>query len=340
MKGNVLLVLFAVLATFLISGNAVADELWLQNGDRITGKVVSLKEGVLVYKTSYAGKLSIQWEEVAKLETDEPVKVILGDEMAAKGIVTAGKRGKLILKTEKVAEPLTMELADVKSINPGPSHKMNLRINFGLNISDGNTDSQNIYGDGEFLTRTDKHRYTIGALYRRSEEESIETEDRKLGYMKYDYFFSKKWYGYSNATAEEDEFRDLDLKASLGIGAGYQFVESDRTSLSLEGGLSYVDENHIVAEDDNYAAGRWGLRFDHDILPESLQYFLYHTGLQSVEDSEDLSLYTQTGFRIPFYKNMNLSAQFNWDYDKDPPPGIEKNDYLYMLTLGYQWADF
>jgi hypothetical protein len=81
--------------------------------------------------------------------------------------------------------------------------------------------------------------------------------------LKYDHFFTKKWYGYSNATAEQDEFKDLDLRATLGVGAGYQFIESDPTNLSLEGGLSYVNENYIIAEDNSFAAGRWALNFDH-----------------------------------------------------------------------------
>jgi putative salt-induced outer membrane protein YdiY len=156
--------------------------------------------------------------------------------------------------------------------------------------------------------------------------------------MKYDHFFTKKWYGYANTTAEQDEFKDLDLRYTLGIGSGYQFLESERTNLSFELGLSYVNEDYIVAQDNSFAAGRWGLRFDHFILPKSLQYFLYHTGLQSIEDSEDLILFTSTGFRIPFYKNLNVTAQMNWEYDKSPSPGKEKSDYAYIFTLGYQWA--
>jgi putative salt-induced outer membrane protein YdiY len=232
-----------------------------------------------------------------------------------------------------------VNLANVKTINPRPPLRMDLRINFGLNITDGNTNTQNIYGEGEFVARTDKNRYTIGAIYSRSEDENVKTEDSAIGYMKYDHFFTKKWYGYANATAEKDEFKDLDLRTSLGIGAGYQFIESERTNLSLELGPSYVNEDYIVAEDNSYIAGRWGLKFEYYILPKSLQYFLYHTGWQSLEESEDLTLYTQTGFRIPLYKRLNLTAQFNWEYDKSPSPGKEKNDYTYILTIGYLWSN-
>ena len=339
MKGKGMVILFAVLLVFLTNGVAAADEVWLKNGDHLTGKVLSLEGGTLVFKTAYAGDLSIQWEEVANLKTDEPVKVVLGDETMAQGPVTPGDSGKVKVKAEQVAEPVTVDLANVKTINPRPPLRIDLRINFGLNISDGNTNTQNIYGEGEFVARTDRNRYTIGALYKRSEEDNVKTADRSLGYMKYDHFFTKKWYGYANAAAEKDEFKDLDLRTTLGIGVGYQVIESERTNLSFEVGPSYVNDDYIVAEDDSYAAARWAVRFDYYILPKSLQYFLYHTGLQSLEESDDLILYTQTGFRIPVYKSLNLTAQFNWEYDKSPSPDKEKNDYTYIFTVGYLWSN-
>jgi len=60
-------------------------------------------------------------------------------------------------------------------------------------------------------------------------------------------------------------------------------------------------------------------------------------GLQSVEDSDDLILFTQTGLSDPFYKNLNITAQFNWEYDKNPSPGKKESDYTYLFTLGYLW---
>jgi len=338
MKGKGVSIILGVLFVFLAWGQAAADEVWLKNGDRLTGKVVSLDGGTLVFKTSYAGDLSIQWGEVVNLKTDEPIKVVLDDETTAEGSISPGDSGKVKVKPEQVAEPVTVDLANVKTINPKPPLRTNLRANVGFSMTDGNTDTQDIYADAEFMARNLQNRYTIGGLYKRSEDEDVKTEDKAFGYMKYDHFFTKKWYGYANATAEQDEFQDLDLRSTLGVGAGYQFFESERTNLSLEGGISYVDENFEVAEDNSFAAGRWGLRFDHYLLPKSLQYFLHHTGLQGLEDSDDLILLTQTGFRVPFYKNLNVTAQVNWDYDKSPSPGKKENDYTYIFSVGYQWA--
>jgi putative salt-induced outer membrane protein YdiY len=341
MKGKGIVILSAAVFLFLSFGRVFADEVWLKNGDRLTGRVVSLEEGALLFSTTYAGDISIKWEEVVNLKTEEPIRIVLTDETMVQGPVLPGEGGSVSLRAEKLAEPVTTDLANVKIINPKPPKpplSTTFRVNLGASFATGNTDKEDIYADGEFVARTDHNRYTIGGLYRRAESDNFKTEDKTLGYMKYDHFFTKKWYAYANASAERDEFKDLDLRYTLGVGAGYQFIESERTSLSLEGGVSYVNENYIIADDNGFAAGRWGLRFDHFLLPKSLQYFLYHTGLQSFEDSEDLILFTQTGFRVPFYKNLNFTAQMNWEYDKSPSPGKKESDYIYIFSIGYQWA--
>jgi putative salt-induced outer membrane protein YdiY len=341
MKSRGILIVLTSFFVLLIFGRGFADEVRLKNGDHLTGKVISLENGILLFSTTYAGDIPIKWEDVANLKTEEPIKIVLMDDTMVQGLVLPGEGGKITVEAEKFTEPVTTDLAAVTIINPKPPKPpltTALRINVGASFASGNTDKEDVYADGEFVARTTRNRFTIGGLYRRAESENLKTEDKTLGYMKYDHFFTEKWYAYANTSAERDEFKDLDLRYTLGAGAGYQFFESTRTNLSVEGGVSYVNESYIVAEDNSFTAGRWGLRFDHFLLPDSLQYFLSHTGLQSLEDSDDLVLFTQTGFRVPFYKNLNFTAQMNWDYDKSPAPGKKESDYTYILSIGYQWA--
>jgi putative salt-induced outer membrane protein YdiY len=299
-----------------------------------------LEKSHLVFNTPYAGEISVKWEDVVNLKTDAPVKVMMDANTVIEGIISPGEAGQVTVKAADIQDPIAIEIARLKVINPKPPEpalKTNVRANFGASFTSGNTETENIYGDGELVARTEINRYTLGAIYKRSESDEVETADSLLAYMKYDHFLTKKWFFYANATGEKDKFKDLDFRTSAGVGSGYQFLETDRTRLSLEAGLSYVSEDFITAEDADYAAGRWGLRFEHFLLEKSLQFFHHNTGLQSLENSDDLVIYTQTGFRVPLYKNLNTSIQFNYDYDKSPAPGTKKEDKAVIVTLGYQW---
>ena len=60
------------------SRSAVADELELSNGDRITGQVMSLISGMLAFQTPN-GQLNVPWTNVTGLAVPEPVFVTVWD---------------------------------------------------------------------------------------------------------------------------------------------------------------------------------------------------------------------------------------------------------------------
>ncbi len=331
---------FLVTGILLLSlqcDNAKADEVLLNNGDRLSGKIIKMEGGSLTLETSYAGKLSIKWKEVKAIKTEQPIKVILSDESAFSGTVKPGESGLMEVKPKEVTSPVTFKIDQVKVINPGPEVKLSGNINLGAVTSKGNTDNQNIHADAKLVVRSKKSRFTVGGWYDRTEEKGEKTADSTIVYMNYNYFISKKWYFLLNAAGEKDEFKDLDLRTTGGVGVGYQFFESDLTNLSFETGINYVNEDFIVAEDNNFVAGRWNLNFDRFFFSKRLQFFHYHTGLISLEDTEDLTIWSQTGVRLPITDHFNSTLQVNLDWDKSPSPGRKKTDTTYIITLGYLW---
>jgi len=98
------------------------------------------------------------------------------------------------LKAEQVAESVTVDLARQDDQSQA-ALRTNLRANAGFSMTAGNTDTQDIYTDAEFMARSLQNRYTMGGFYKRSEDDNVKTEYKGLGYLKYDHFFTKKWYG-------------------------------------------------------------------------------------------------------------------------------------------------
>ncbi|MCK4951735.1 MAG: DUF481 domain-containing protein, partial [Gammaproteobacteria bacterium] len=146
-----------------------------------------------------------------------------------------------------------------------------------------------------------------------------------------------KWYLYTNGTFKEDKFKDLDLRSSIGLGAGYQYYESDPLNLLLEAGLNYVNEDFIAANDDDYMAFRWGLKYDQKFFKDWIKAFHEHEGLQGIEDKEDLIISSKTGLRFFFIKNVEATGQLNADWENSPAPGTKRTDLTYLLTFGYHW---
>ena len=79
-----------------------------------------MEDDKLILKTSYAGEISILWQEAAAIETGTPIEVVLADKTSLKGIPLSSEKGKMRLKLSKIVETVSFDLTEVQSINPNP----------------------------------------------------------------------------------------------------------------------------------------------------------------------------------------------------------------------------
>ena len=56
-----------------------ADQVTLKNGDRVTGKILKKDGASLAFKSSVFGEVTIPWEKVEQVTSDEDVTVVLPD---------------------------------------------------------------------------------------------------------------------------------------------------------------------------------------------------------------------------------------------------------------------
>ncbi len=331
--------LLVVVGTMGGMQTVMADVVEMKNGDRITGKVVSKTTDALKVDTVY-GELNLKWDEVARLSTDRPAQIMLDDKTLLEGTLTAVDAGTLKIESALIRESAAIDLSRVTYINPPPELvgqrlKLSARMNMGAARQTGNTETETLHLDGEAVARSAVNRYTVGGIHNRSKDSGTETASNSTGYMKYDHFFGEKWFVYMNGILTKDKFKDLNLRTALGPGVGYQMFESKRTNLALEGGINYVNEDFIVAEDNDYAAARWALNFDHYLIAERLQFFHFHELFLGLQDRDDMLLRTQTGLRVPLFSGLTGTLQFNYDWDRSPAVGAQKSDKGYLFSLGY-----
>jgi hypothetical protein len=151
-------------ATFLISvlvlifsTAAWADDIYLKNGNHLSGKLLSLGNGQLILETEFAGKLTIDWNHVESLQVEEPVTVVLKDGSVLKGTMKpSAPVGQMALSASSISEPTVIELARVSAINPPeePAVKLSGIANLGYNKASGNTDTETVHGDAELVARS------------------------------------------------------------------------------------------------------------------------------------------------------------------------------------------
>ena len=152
-----------------------------------------------------------------------------------------------------------------------------------------------------------------------------------------DWFVSKTRFIYGRTALERDRFRDLDMRFATGSGYGLQLIENDQTGLSVQGGVDFVRENHVDADDQSYPALGWGVRYRHWLIGRSAEFFHQQDGYINVRDSRDVTMRMRTGFRLPIIERLSAQVQGVVDWEGVPAEGKKSTDLSLQFGVRYEW---
>lgn len=336
LPGNILTLILAMACAPLL-----ADEVVLKDGSRLLGEVVRQKDGVLEFKTGFAGVISVQWDQVSELTADKPFDVYLDSkEVLPATAIRIGASGATIEPAGVAARQIPA--AGLVSINPeawerGDGYKLSGLVNAGLEFQKGNSDQEKLALDGAMKLRRQHDRFNVAGQYQKDKSNSVTTAKNWFLRNKYDYFVTDKRYWGGSLNFEHDRYADLQLRTALGPHIGYQFFESRQMNLSADVALMYVMDKYYVAPDDEYAALGWNIDFDRMLLSDRIQFYHKQSGLFELGDAENVTVDTWTGFRFPLVAGILASIEAQVAYDGGAPSGIDKVDTIYRAKLGYQW---
>ncbi len=290
--------------------------------------------------TEYGDEMSIKKDFIATMETDDPVTLKLKDNSFYRGKLSASHNGSVFLKAYDIDEILLINVDQISEINP-PLAERGLKISGNANVggvkTTGNSDKQSFHADTEVVARGEKNRGSIGFHYNQGADDGKESENNTRINLKFDRFLDNKWYSYAAVDFTKDRFQDLDLRTSFGGGAGYQFIETDFTHISIEAGPTFVNEEFIEGESRDFISGRWAFKLKFFVFDKKYEFFHDHEGLFSSEEISDVLFRAHTGVRFPLLNKFNLSAQVDTDYDNKPSHGNQKADTRYIVGLGYSF---
>jgi putative salt-induced outer membrane protein YdiY len=331
----------SVVLVAMLVGPVFADQVEMKNGDRITGVIVMVEEGSLIINTSYAGQITIKWVEVSMLITDSTATVVLRDERSFEGTTKPSDDGKLELKVEETGEAITIALSDIKAINPeppAPTRKVEVYANIGVETDRGNTVKDQFDVNGQFLIRRDEHRVKLGADIEYDVTFNDVTKNKGLSYLEYNYLLTEQKYVFGRSLVSWDEFKDLRRRHTFDAGAGYQFLETPLTSLFAAAGLSRVEERYTdPGGEQDFPAFTWTLDYKRWFFNKHLQFFHNQRVYLALDRLDNTFWFTRTGIRIPLYKFIRWTFQFNYDWDKIPFRDVGTAEIKFLSMLGFQY---
>jgi len=327
---------FGILMAFIFCFHpAIADEICMKNGDRITGTVVSAKEGKLTLETSYAGNITIKMEEIESIETESTLTLrFQEDETVLKGKLTT-EDGKLQLLPCTEADATCIPMQRIRTINL-PDTLWSGSVCLGGTHQAGNTERLSVSFGAEATRRSLKGRFSLSFLYNYAEEDNELTTRNTYGTLKEDYFFTDKFYGLLSIEALQDKFKDLNLRTVVGPGLGYQVWEDDAKSLLFEAGVAYYSENRIDAEDDEWLTARLATNISYKLAPwiTVSDSFIWYPQLETFGE---YTLRNEAAMVTSLYGSWSLRLANLWERDSNPGVDVKYDDIKSTLSLQYSF---
>ena len=205
----------------------------------------------LIFKSEIAGELSVDISKIKTISSEKLLEILLDDGTLLQGKTIIREEGTFIVQEETEEAEQTFVKADLYDIYPAPRPKViwSGTISAGFKSSHGSSFSEDTAVDWGFRLRTKKHRLRQFGRFvtERSEDgdgEKITTEENFTVGAIYDYFFTKKFYGFWSERFKKDHIDDLDYRFTHAWGVGYQWSETDKLKFATFAGPGYLQEKY------------------------------------------------------------------------------------------------
>lgn len=238
-----------------LSTAALADQVILKNGDRLSGVIVKSDTKELTLKSEFAGTVKIQWSAIDAITSTAPLYVHLtsGDTLAGPVTTSGGQfsvattnTGTVSVTKEKIKALVSKEeeIAYEKEIerlrNPSLLDLWTGFVDTGLSMARGNSNSTtfSVGMNAARITPRDKISAYFTSLYSKNKTGGISVVGAQAdrGGIRYDANFTGRNFAFGSVDLEYDKFQNLDLRAVFGGGLGRHLIKNEATVLDVFGG--------------------------------------------------------------------------------------------------------
>ncbi len=328
-----------VLCAAIQAAPALADRIYFSNGESITGVLVGIEDGRVVWSSAILGDLEVEQRHVEFIESGDHFDLKLTGERLTNCWMFL-QRNRQHLHCDEGVRPLSdwklVVSAGETLRDPLPILYQSGELTLALEDSSGNSNITKYDINARSAFRYLDSRHTLALRHQDESAEGETTRESWLGSYQYDQFFTDQWFATGNGFYEEDKFRELDRRYSAGAGMGYQFLETVYFDLLGKGSLNYVDERFTTGEDRTRPAFLWNLDFVWRVDGGGVELFHRHAYLQSFKQGRDYEINTTTGFKYPINGQFSSILQLEYNYDNLPAEDlIDKVDRKWSVGVNY-----
>ena len=337
---------------FLAAALALSAPVWaapktdivvFRNGDRLTGEVKSLERGMLSFKTDATGTISIEWDKVASVQTDQYLQVDLSDGRRHFGRASqAQPEGRLKLRVGSGSNVREVPLVEVVGIAPIDQGGFVARLDGYVTAGYDYTKSsgvQQITYTGGLSSRDEKRQWAIDSSFTFISQSGQDDSNRYNIGAYNRRFLADRWFVQGFGSFDGNDELGIDLRTTLGAAYGRFLRQDQKNDWAAYAGLAVTRENFSEQPTSESVEGVLGTQywFFHYNAPEASLDATVNV-FPSLTESGRVRAEGQLNARYELVSDLFLQLSLYGSYDSQPGAGAEsKSDYGVTTSLGYSF---
>jgi hypothetical protein len=322
-------------AVLLLSPPAPAQPvlIYLNNGDRLSGVIVSETTNSLVMSNAWNREIILPLNQIV-WRTAPPALPPAPPPLQA---ASSGPAPTNAAAAPPAAAPPAPAVAKAPPPPPAPRPKhWSGEAQVGLSVVQNTTSRQVYYGNARVAYANGRVRDTtdINGSYGRTDG-TVDADQAALA-NKLDYDMNPRWYNYLLAGVGFDKIRKIDLHYEAGPGVGWRASTAQPFILNLEAGFDYQVEERSDDADLQRCYGRlsengtWKLTsrlsMDHRLA--------FYPGLSSLDE---FRFRGEVNMRYLLAGNLSLNLALVESYDTTPAAGVPPNELQFRSFVGVKF---
>lgn len=301
-KSFFIFVLFFVSVQFALEHFACADEVYLKNKDKLTGKIVAETKSEISVETQAMGRISVKREFVDRIVKERPGEAA---------------------KDEKAEEA-----------------NWHGEVAAGYDTMRGNTETEQLYLKA-LLNRNRKHidEWTFKTdLYYSSANKKMDAQKWYLmGRYAYSFGPKKLWYNFYRMEGDHDRFANVDYRLLPAGGIGYWFIDLSKTKLLAEAALGVEYTDYRDEKTNTTALTAIPRLYFEYILFENIKFSEDFYIYPELTNNGEYRIHSETALAFSLNGKLAIRLSLIDDYNANPPLNTKKNDLNFISSLVYSY---
>jgi Protein of unknown function, DUF481 len=346
------------------------DVLIFTNGDQLTGKLVRVNDGNVVFKSDMAGELTVSLDKIKELRSSGSFSMLKKGPPSKSNLVGQGQvnvADNNVSVTSPPQPPATLPTKDVGYIVDTPMYDREIHHEIGFwhgwngAITAGatlvrSTDNNTTFTAAvtlarlsptvDFLPRHTRTTFNLLETYGKATSPVIpQTVPLSPSPVitktsifhtdaERDWYFTPRLYALANTAFDHNYAQGLDLQQLYGGGIGWTPIQEDKQQLDLKADIHYERQTFFAQPDLDLIGSIFGETYRRN-LPGKLVFNQAAGYIPAWNDSKAYSAMATVGIVLPTWKRLGANFSVTDNYLNNPSPGYKANSFQFLAGLNY-----